>query len=75
MSDARVAVDRLLRHEPDRAGAWWFDAVLLADQARWRDAFTRWQALAARVDAAPWSTRAQEALSRAAALSSAQRAS
>lgn len=75
MSDARVAVDRLLRHEPDRAGAWWFDAVLLADQARWRDAFTRWQALAARDDAAPWSARAQEALSRAAALSSAQRAS
>lgn len=75
VTDARVAVDRLLRHEPDRAGAWWFDAVLLADQARWRDAFARWQALAARDDAAPWSTRAQEALSRAAALSSAQRAS
>jgi len=73
--DARVAVDRLLRHEPDRAGAWWFDAVLLADQARWRDALARWQALAQRTDAAPWSARAQEALARAAALSSTQRAS
>lgn len=75
MSDARVAVDRLLRHEPDRAGAWWFDAVLLADQARWRDALSRWEALAQRADAAPWNTRAQEALARAAALSSTQRAS
>jgi len=75
VSDARVAVDRLLRHEPDRAGAWWFDAVLLADQARWRDALARWQALAQRTDAAPWSVRAQEALARAAALSSTQRAS
>ena len=75
MTDARVAVDRLLRHEPDRAGAWWFDAVLLADRGRWRDAMARWEALATRSDAPLWSIRAQDALSRAAAMSSAQRAS
>ncbi|MBL0940654.1 MAG: tetratricopeptide repeat protein [Gemmatimonadaceae bacterium] len=73
--DARVAVDRMLRHDPDRAGAWWFDAVLLADQARWRDAVARWQGLASRTESTVWRSRAMEALARAAQLSANQRAS
>ncbi|WP_373062095.1 tetratricopeptide repeat protein [Gemmatimonas sp.] len=44
--DARIVVDRVLRHDPDNTGARWFDGVLLAQQSRTRDALARWAGLA-----------------------------
>lgn len=44
--DARVVVDRMLRHDADFTGALWCDGVLLAQQARMREAMARWTRLA-----------------------------
>ncbi len=63
-ADARVAVDRVLRHDPDHAAALWFDGVLLTGQARLRDAVARWTRLSRLADAEPWSSRARAALAR-----------
>jgi tetratricopeptide (TPR) repeat protein len=42
-SDARVTVDRVLRHEPDHPAGLWFDGVLLVRQSRVREAAARWR--------------------------------
>jgi tetratricopeptide (TPR) repeat protein len=63
--DARVAVDRLLRHDPSRSAALWFDGVLLARQARLRDALTRWTRVANDPEGGAWRERAQSALEQA----------
>ena len=44
--DARIVVDRMLRHDADFTGALWCDGVLLAQQARMREAMARWTRLA-----------------------------
>ncbi len=41
--DARVAIQRVLRHDAGNAGALWFDGVLLARQSRMREASERWR--------------------------------
>ncbi len=63
--DARVAVDRLLRHDPSRAAAHWYDGVLLARQARLREALARWALVTGDPDAGPWGERARKASQRA----------
>ncbi|HEY0930250.1 MAG TPA: tetratricopeptide repeat protein [Gemmatimonas sp.] len=63
--DARVAVDRLLRHDPSRSAALWYDGVLLARQARVRDALSRWTRVANDPDAGIWGERASSALTQA----------
>jgi len=45
-TDARVAVTRVLRHEPNHLHALWLDGVLLARQSRLRDARDRWRLVA-----------------------------
>ena len=42
-ADARVAVMRVLRHDQGNRHAVWLDGVLLARQARMRDALERWR--------------------------------
>lgn len=61
--DARIAVDRVLRHDPDNTGAHWFDGVLLAQQARMRDALARWTRLAQSGETDTFVQRARHALS------------
>ncbi|MBL0171893.1 MAG: tetratricopeptide repeat protein [Gemmatimonadaceae bacterium] len=48
--DARVAVTRILRHDPSHRHAAWLDGVLLARQARLRDALERWRFVAIDAD-------------------------
>lgn len=60
--DARVAVDRLLRHDPDHPAGLWFDGVLLTGQSRLRDAVARWTRLAGQCDETPYPDRARQAL-------------
>ncbi len=59
--DARVTVDRVLRHETDHPAALWFDGVLLVRQSRVRDAAERWRRIAPSTVYHTW---AREALSR-----------
>lgn len=66
VEDARVAVDRVLRYDPDHGAALWLDGVLLTGQSRLRDALARWSRLSRLADAEPWSARARAALARAA---------
>jgi tetratricopeptide (TPR) repeat protein len=66
VEDARVAVDRVLRYDPDHGAALWLDGVLLTGQSRLRDALARWRRLSRLADAEPWSARARAALARAA---------
>lgn len=61
--DARIVVDRVLRHDPDHTGARWFDGVLLAQQSRTRDALARWAALAQFPDVDAFVQRARHAVS------------
>lgn len=63
--DARIVVDRVLRHDPDNTGARWFDGVLLAQQARTRDALARWAALAQSPEVDAFVQRARHAVSHA----------
>jgi tetratricopeptide (TPR) repeat protein len=63
--DARVAVDRLLRHDPDHAAALWFDGLLLAHQSRLRDALARWVRVARDPEGGAWAARAREAIAHA----------
>ncbi len=63
--DARIAVDRVLRHDPDHTGARWFDGVLLAQQSRTRDALARWADLAQSTDVDAFVQRARHAVSHA----------
>ncbi len=64
-ADARIVVDRVLRHDPENTGARWFDGVLLAQQARTRDALTRWGRLAQASDMDAFVQRARHAVSHA----------
>ena len=45
-ANARVAVTRVLRHEPNHLHGLWLDGVLLARQSRLRDARDRWRLVA-----------------------------
>ncbi len=63
--DARIAVDRMLRHDPDHTGARWFDGVLLAQQSRTRDALARWAGLVQSTDVDAFVQRARHAVSHA----------
>ena len=45
-ADARIAVTRVLRHDPAHQHGVWLDGVLLARQARVRDAVERWRRVA-----------------------------
>lgn len=63
--DARVGVQRLLRHDAGNAGALYFDGVLLARQARVRDAVDRWRRVQAS-GAPSYASRAEQALEHAA---------
>lgn len=63
-NDARVAVDRVLRHDTDHPLALWLDGLLLTEQSRLRDAIARWSRLSRLPDAEPWSSRARAALAR-----------
>ena len=60
--DARVAVTRLQHHDPMHPAAMWFEGVLLARQARLRDALARWRQLAMDVTAGEWRSRAEKAI-------------
>ena len=44
--DARVAVVRVLRHDPAHMPAVWLDGLLLSRQSRMREAFERWRRVA-----------------------------
>lgn len=61
--DARVVVERILRHDPDNGAARWYDGVLHVNRGRLRDAQARWVTLASdlAVDAT-WRCRAEDAL-------------
>jgi Tfp pilus assembly protein PilF len=63
--DARIVVDRVLRHDPDHTGARWFDGVLLAQQSRTRDALARWAGLAQFREVDAFVQRARQAMSHA----------
>lgn len=63
--DARIVVDRVLRHDPENTGARWFDGVLLAQQSRTRDALARWAALAQSAEVDAFVQRARHAVSHA----------
>ncbi len=63
--DARIVVDRVLRHDPDNTGARWFDGVLLAQQSRTRDALARWARLAQSSEVDAFVERARHAVSHA----------
>ncbi|QJR35320.1 tetratricopeptide repeat protein [Gemmatimonas groenlandica] len=63
--DARIVVDRVLRHDPDNTGARWFDGVLLAQQSRTRDALARWARLAQCTEVDGFVERARHAVSHA----------
>lgn len=62
--DARVVVDRVLRHDPAHPAARWYDGLLHANRGRSRDAYARWQSLASESDAGEWAQQAREALPR-----------
>ena len=61
--DARIVVDRVLRHDPDDTAARWFDGVLLSQQARTRDALSRWASLARLTEVDMFVERARQAVS------------
>lgn len=60
--DARVAVARVLRHEPRHPHAGWLDGLLLAKQHRMRDAMDRWQWVAAQTEDLPRAALARQAI-------------
>ena len=66
-ADARVTIDRVLRHDADNPAALWFDGILLVRQSRVRDAASRWRRIAGR---SVYQDRAREALARLASDSS-----
>jgi tetratricopeptide (TPR) repeat protein len=61
-ADARVAVTRVLRHDETHPHGLWLDGVLLARQARMRDALERWRAVADQPDDVVLSERARRAI-------------
>ena len=61
--DARIVVDRVLRHDPDDTAARWFDGVLMSQQARTRDALSRWASLARLTEVDIFVERARQAVS------------
>lgn len=63
--DARVVVDRVLRHDAMNTGARWFDGVLLAQQSRTREALQRWAPLAQSADLDPFVQKARLAVGHA----------
>lgn len=60
--DARVAVSRVRRHEPNNAGALWFEGMLHQRRGHHRDAIERWKQAAASDDGGDYAARAQHAL-------------
>ncbi len=60
--DARHAVQRARRFEPDHPMALWMDGLLLADQDRVRDARSRWGRLIAMAPGSSAATLARDAL-------------
>lgn len=60
--DARLAVQRARRFEPDHPEALWVDGVLLADHGRVRDARSRWGRLIAMAPGSQAASRARDAL-------------
>ncbi|MCA0375938.1 MAG: tetratricopeptide repeat protein [Gemmatimonadetes bacterium] len=60
--DARVVVDRVLRHDPAHAAARFFDGVLLARRGHRRLAVQRWGQLLAVPRDEAWAARARAAL-------------
>ncbi|MEQ1693582.1 MAG: tetratricopeptide repeat protein, partial [Gemmatimonas sp.] len=60
--DARVAVTRVLRHDVGHRHALWLDGVLLARQARMRDAIERWRMVADEHDNDVLTARAKQAI-------------
>jgi tetratricopeptide (TPR) repeat protein len=64
-ADARVVVDRVLRHDPANGAARWYDGLLHVNRGRLRDAQAQWLALASDTTVAPtWRGRAHDALAR-----------
>ncbi len=59
--DARSAVQRARRFEPDHPEALWMDGLLLADQGRVRDARSRWGRLIAMAPGSHAASRARDA--------------
>lgn len=65
--DARVAVLRVLRHDPSHESALWLEGKLLARQSRMRDALDRWRRVADSESDSPLATQARQALEEAGA--------
>jgi len=61
--DARLAIRRVRRFEPDDPMGLWMDGLLLADQGRLRDARSRWGRLIAVAPHTAAASRARDALS------------
>jgi tetratricopeptide (TPR) repeat protein len=70
--DGRVAVGRVLRHDPSHMHALWLDGVLLARQSRVRDAVDRWRRVADSDADATLVARAHEAMATAAGFAGAR---
>ncbi|MBY0492550.1 MAG: tetratricopeptide repeat protein [Gemmatimonadaceae bacterium] len=64
-TDARIVVDRVLRHDPANGAARWYDGLLHVNRGRLRDAQAQWMSLASDDAVAPtWRGRAKDALAR-----------
>lgn len=63
--DARIAVSRVLRHDPAHEAALWIEGKLLARQSRMRDALDRWRRVADSESDSPLATQARQALAEA----------
>jgi cytochrome c-type biogenesis protein CcmH/NrfG len=66
--DAATAFTRVLRFDPDHAGALYWDGVLLAERHRYRDAVARWERVIDLEPAGEFARQARQALRTAADL-------
>ncbi|MDQ2665877.1 MAG: tetratricopeptide repeat protein [Gemmatimonadota bacterium] len=60
MADAGHAFHRILRFDPSHAGAMYFEAVLLHDQKRFREAIARWRTVIELAPASEYARRARK---------------
>lgn len=63
--DARTALRRLQRHDPENLRGFWFEALLAVRDGRMRDAMARWKMLAKNPESGMIGRWAQDALTRA----------
>ena len=57
--DAGVAFDRILRFDPEHAGALYFEGAILAERGRYADAIAQWREVADVAPSSPYAERAR----------------